>query len=301
MPVAWPFLYRRCRSMGLMEKNYHFGGLDLSVRMPEAHIYLDEGDLAPFAAKYAPEGHHFFFELVDALQPPEGELLALLPNIRVYRSGDGQIRYHGAVKDAWEKAYARGEHRGRLHRVQLKKSRFPGRVEARVVLNCLCAEHLLAQSGSAILHSAFISWENQGILFTAPSGTGKSTQAALWERFQGARILNGDRAVIRFEQGQPLAGGLPFAGSSGICQSRELPLAAVVCLSQASSTTIRRLSGFEAFRFLWEGCCVNVWDRESVDRISETVERICRTVPVFHLACTPDLSAVTALEQALKE
>lgn len=283
------------------EKHYHFGGLDLAVLMPEDRMYLHEAELAPFAAEPAKDAHRFIFELAETLQPPEGTLQTALANIRVYLNDDCQIRYHGAVKDAWEKAYARGEHCGKIHRIFLKKSRFPGRVEARIVLNCLAAEHLLTNTGSAILHSSFIARKNQGILFTAPSGTGKSTQASLWERFRGAEIINGDRAAIRFENGQPLAGGLPFSGSSGICINRELPLRAVVCLSQSDHTSIRKLEGFEAFRAIWEGCSVNIWDREHVNRISDTVAQICRSVPIFHLACTPDLSAVTALEQALKE
>lgn len=247
------------------------------------------------------DGHQFLFELVDVLPPPAGILRAQLPNLRVYLDEGGQIRYHGAVKEAWEKAYARGDHRGRIHRILLKKSRFPENIQSRIVLNCLSVENLLADAGGVILHSAFIAWQNRGIVFTAPSGTGKSTQAALWERHRGAEIINGDRAVLRFEKDRPVAGGLPYSGSSGICKNRELPLAAVVYLSQAPQTTIRKLEGFDAFRALWSGCSVNVWDRENVKGISETVERICRTVPVFHPACTPDLSAVTALEQALKE
>ena len=285
----------------MKEKHYHFGGLDLAVVMPEDKMYLHEAELEPFAAEPAADAHRFIFELADTMQPPEGMLQAALANIRVYLNGDCQVRYHGAVKDAWEKAYARAEHCEKTHRIQLKKSRFPGRVEARIVLNCLAAEHLLATSGCVILHSSFIALENRGILFTAPSGTGKSTQASLWECFRGAQIINGDRSAVRFDNGQPLAGGLPFAGSSGICLNQELPLTAVVCLSQSEQTSIRRLKGFEAFRAIWEGCSVNIWDRDHVSRISETVEQICLSVPVFHLACTPDLSAVTALEQALKE
>lgn len=287
--------------MNITERNYHFGGTALTVQMPEAKMYVHAADLAPFAAEPAADGHQFIFELVDALQPPAGILHASLANLRVYFHEDTQIRYHGAVKDTWEKAYARAEHRGHIHRIQLKSSRFPGRVQARTVLNCMAVEKLLAEAGGAILHSSYIAWQNRAILFTAPSGTGKSTQAALWEQFRGAEVINGDRAVIRFEDDRPLAGGLPFAGSSEICLNRELPLGAVVFLTQAEKTAIRRLDGFEAFHALWKGCSVNTWDRDHVDRISETVERICSAVPVFHLACTPDLSAVIALEKALME
>ncbi|WP_370839368.1 hypothetical protein [Intestinibacter bartlettii] len=35
--------------------------------------------------------------------------------------------------------------------------------------------------------------KDKGILFSAPSGTGKSTQADLWEKYENAEIINGDR------------------------------------------------------------------------------------------------------------
>ena len=38
-------------------------------------------------------------------------------------------------------------------------------------------EHLLMESSEIILHSSYVSYKNHAILFTAPSGTGKSTQA----------------------------------------------------------------------------------------------------------------------------
>ena len=41
-------------------------------------------------------------------------------------------------------------------------------------------EHLLATQRAVILHSAYIDYKGKAILFSAPSGTGKSTQAELW-------------------------------------------------------------------------------------------------------------------------
>ena len=78
-----------------------------------------------------------------------------------------------------------------------------------------------------------------------------------------------------------------------------VPLTAVVYLKQAPQTTIRRLRGAEAFRRVWEGVSVNVWDKNDVSMVMETVSRVIESVPVWHLACTPDESAVIALEQQL--
>lgn len=135
------------------------------------------------------------------------------------------------------------------------------------------------------------------MLFTAPSGTGKSTQAQLWCDHRGAELINGDRIAV----GNGMIYGIPFCGSSTVAKNVTLPLAAVVYLSQAPTNTITRLRGVAAFRKLWEGCSVNVWDEEDMDRCSRAVMDTVAAVPVLHLACTPDERAVALLEQALKE
>jgi hypothetical protein len=96
-----------------------------------------------------------------------------------------------------------------------------------------------------------------------------------------------------------LACGVPFSGSSLFCKNVTLPLAAIVYLQQAPKTTVCRLRGAEAFRRLWEGCGINNWDRADVDQVSKTLVQVLTKVPVFSLACTPDESAILALEGVL--
>ncbi len=68
------------------------------------------------------------------------------------------------------------------------------------------------------------------VLFTAPSGTGKSTQAELWRKHRGASIINGDCTLIAEDDGVFTAFGFPFSGTSGIFENRKAPIAAVVYL-----------------------------------------------------------------------
>lgn len=282
-----------------MEKYYRFAGLELLIDLPDDKMYTDQQMLEPFQVERVTKPHSFRFRLVSALEPPEGECAHVHDRFRVYRDAAREIRYFGAVGDGWEKAYARVVHQGFNHEVTLVARRFPDFVGANIVMNCLAAEHLIARSGGFILHSSFVDIGGKAILFTAPSGTGKSTQAGLWEKLRGATVINGDRAAICLENHIPMACGIPYAGSSGICHNATLPLAAVVYLSQTENTTIRRLHGFAAFRAIWEGCSVNTWNEEDTKRVSGIVERIVSTVPVFHLACRPDESAVLALEGVL--
>ncbi len=90
--------------------------------------------------------------------------------------------------------------------------------------NCfshIALEALLLQRDAMILHASFVSTRYGGLLFSGVSGIGKSTQADLWQRYEGAELLNGDRTVLRRMDGVWTAFGSPYAGSSNCFRKRE--------------------------------------------------------------------------------
>lgn len=284
-----------------MKKYYRFAGIELEIEIDDPQMYPDDLQLTPFRTEHAENPHRYQVSVVPALEPPAGEELNSQPGIRVHGLEDGYVRYHGALERNIRNACIRGEHRGKDHRITLTKETVPGIVSARLVLNALDVEHLVASEGGVILHASYIEYEGGAILFTAPSETGKTTQAELWKKHRGAEIVNGDRAALIRDNGVLCAAGLPFSGSSPYCGNRTLPLRAVVYLNQAPKTSIRKLRGVEAFRRVWEGCCVNTWNRGDVEAASTLVETLLGQVNVYELACTPDESAVEALEQELRK
>ena len=104
-----------------------------------------------------------------------------------------------------------------------------------------------------ILHASFVSTRYGGLLFSGVSGIGKSTQADLWQRYEGAELLNGDRTVLRRMDGVWTAFGSPYAGSSNCFVNESRPVRAIVLLSQGSACSLRRLSPAAAFRGLYAG------------------------------------------------
>lgn len=285
----------------MTEKYYRLAGVELAVSLPTERMYEEELMLAPFRVDSVADPHRFCVTLSETLPPPQGEEIAALPGCRVYQQGQETVRYIGSVQQGWDRAYIRASHQGQHHAVQLKADQFPARVGVKTVLNALGIEHLVVRQQGVILHASYVAWQGRGILFTAPSGTGKSTQAELWRELRGGEIINGDRAVIRLADGAVQAAGIPFSGSSCYCGNRTLPLAAIVYLQQTPQTTIRALHGFQAFRRVWEGCSVNTWDGTDMALASDTVQQAVSRVPVYLLACTPDESAVNALQQMLRE
>ena len=284
-----------------MEKYYRFAGIDFLISTQDGWMYDDDRMLAPFRVDRVTDPHRFHFDFVEALTPPTGTLAATMDNFMEFRESDCRIRYIGAINGDWQHAYIRVFSRGKDHTVQLKRSEYSVGLGPKAVLNALQAEHLIACNHGFVFHCAYIDREGKAVLFTAPSETGKSTQADLWHQYRHAEIINGDRAAIRLVNGQLMAEGIPFAGSSQYCKNRSLPLEAIVYLAQAPQTTIRQMRGAEAFRRVWEGISVNTWDKADMSAVMDTVTQLVQQIPVYYMPCTPDESAVNTLEQALRK
>ena len=283
-----------------MERFYRFAGLTFRIAGKTEDMNDWDGVLAPFRVEAAEGDHSLEFEVVSQLPEPEGEEVFVRGHLRVFRSGDEQLGYVGSVSESASNAYMQIRRKGSCSHIQVIRSEIPVGITPRLVLNALQMEHHIIQRGGFLLHASFIRWNDRAILFTAPSGTGKSTQAELWRSLRIAEVINGDRTAVTLEPDGVTAWGIPYCGTSGICQNTRLPVAAIVYLSQAPETVIRRLNGMQAFRHVWEGCSVNVWDEDDVDRCVQTVMSVAEQVPVFHLACTPDVTAVEALEKMLE-
>ncbi len=164
--------------------------------------------------------------------------------------------------------------------------------------NALKLERLLIGTGTILLHASFLEWNGSGIAFTAPSGTGKSTQAALWEKYAGAFTVNGDRMAIRRQNG--ICGfGVPIAGSSQIFWNRRLPMKAIVLLEQGKDNAVFQEQPAKALPFLLRQTTVNRWDSVFMGAALDTLQDVLQNVPCFRLMARPDEGAVAALQQKL--
>lgn len=160
-------------------------------------------------------------------------------------------------------------------------------------------ERILIGEDRVVLHAACIETEYGGILFSGPSGIGKSTQAELWRKHADASLLNGDRTILYRGPENWMGCGSPYAGSSRCYRDAQVPVRAIVMLSQAESCSIRRMAPREAFVRLYAGTTVNDWDSEFVNRISDMLMSLISEIPVYALACTPDENAVRILKKEL--
>lgn len=159
---------------------------------------------------------------------------------------------------------------------------------------------LLIPYDAIVLHCSVIDTDGKGILFTAPSGTGKSTQAELWEKYKGAEVINGDRGFIRMHEEGYMVYGSWYAGSSRIYKNKCIPVTAVVVLRQEKENKIRRLSKKEAYICLLSEISASQWNRKVLEKQCEWLLQFLDKIPVYLLECRPNLEAVEVLEKELR-
>ena len=74
----------------------------------------------------------------------------------------------------------------------------------------------LLQYDGMLLHASCVEKDGKAYLFSAKSGTGKSTHTHLWLRaFPDSRIINDDKPAVRRMDGTFYACGTPFSGKNG--------------------------------------------------------------------------------------
>lgn len=157
-------------------------------------------------------------------------------------------------------------------------------------------EELLLENQALILHAASIVYQEQAILFTAPSGTGKTTQTNLWHRYlEGIEDLNGDRTVLQRTEKGWFACGFPICGSSGRCEQRAVPIKAVVIVRQGEKNEICKLSALQSVMSLYSEITVPNLNREYPERAMGLIEEFVQNVPVIQYTCTMQKNAFTKL------
>lgn len=281
------------------ERYYQISGMVLRISAPEGEMAEEYLQLHPFLIEKTAHQWDYRFHIVDELPQPAEQGALVEPGRRIYITSKGYHNFLGQVEESARGAYMFLLRTDGVTQVQVKRSEIPGRISQRIVLRALELEHLVAQHNGLLIHASCISHEGGAVLFTSPSGIGKSTQAGLWEKLRGASIINGDRIIVRKEDGQFKAWGVPFSGTSGICHQACLPISAIACLQQAPVTAVRSLTGVAAFRRIWEGCTVQHWDKDDTENSVSCLLELISQVPIFELSCTPDESAVIALKNAM--
>ena len=281
-----------------MEKTFQTGSFSFRLKFPEELVL--PVDMEKFLVETDSVDYTYIITAVDILPEAEGELIVDRVDLQVFHTKEGlESRRIGVKGEARPYAFYRetAQNRaevfvGRWYLAEVEKYEV-------VFLSLLALERRLAEQPCLILHCAYTEYQGKAMLFSAPSGTGKTTQAGLWEQYRGSRTVNGDKALLEYDGKAWTANGWPVCGTSEVCENKKLPVGCIVMLSQAKLNQAWRLRPAEAFTSLYGQITMNRWDREELVKNLDLLERLVGKVPIYHLACDISEDAVKTLEQEL--
>lgn len=158
-----------------------------------------------------------------------------------------------------------------------------------IVPQCLLLHNILT------FHGVLMEYQGQGIIISAPSGTGKTTHARMWRDRYHSLIINGDRATVQRQDGIWTGFGLPWSGTSGEQINRSVPLKALVVLERGEKNDAHQITGLEAFGAVWPHLLYPGWDREMTGRAMDQLDIFLREIPIIRFSCRPDPESVDVL------
>lgn len=236
--------------------------------------------------------------LSDCLPQPAGKLIARRPDLAVFECDGLESRLLGVKGQPDFYACYREMSPASAEIVFVAERTRELHIDP-LFTSLLALEARLLDRKGLILHCAYTRYKDRGILFSAPSETGKTTQANLWGKYRGSRTINGDRALLQCVDGQWTARGWPVCGSSEVCNLLDTPVHCIVMLSQGKENVVRQLSPIQAFRLLYSQITINSWNRRRAECAIGLVEDIVKNIPVYHLSCTISEQAVDVLDKAI--
>lgn len=101
----------------------------------------------------------------------------------------------------------------------------------------------LPEYDALVFHGSAVGVNGKAYLFTASSGTGKTTHTNLWLRnIEGSFVVNGDKPILRIIDGKVFVCGTPWMGKERLGTNIMLPLSAVCFLNRGAENSIGKVS-----------------------------------------------------------
>ncbi|MBO7674560.1 MAG: hypothetical protein J6S63_06080 [Atopobiaceae bacterium] len=150
------------------------------------------------------------------------------------------------------------------------------------------AASVLLRYDTVVFHGAVLAVGERAYLFTAPSGTGKTTHARFWlAQVPGCYVLNGDKPLLRIGDSDVVAYGTPWMGKEGMGVNGFLPLAGLCVLRRDDHDHIERLDAREALSTIIAQSH-RPKDPMGLVRVVELAGRMGSLVPLWQMGCTLD-------------
>ena len=154
-----------------------------------------------------------------------------------------------------------------------------------------------------LFHGSALSVNGEGILFAAPSGTGKSTHAALWRKAFGDEVVmvNDDKPLIRVEE-EVTVFGTPYNGKHRLGLNISVPLKALGIIERSLKNSVQKVTK-EEIKALYPRFLQQMYrpaDPAMLSASIELLDRMLSIVPVYRIFCNMEPEAAIVCREETK-
>ena len=156
--------------------------------------------------------------------------------------------------------------------------------------------YLAALHGKYALHSASNYYQEKAWLYSASSGTGKTTHVKLWEKLYAVPVLNGDLNLLGMEKDEVFVYGIPWCGTSGVYTTKKYPLGGIILLKRGTENRVCKLPQDERQLYTAQRMISPAWTEKQVDDSLLFAEKLSDRIPI-RLYCTQEPSAAAVMKE----
>lgn len=152
-----------------------------------------------------------------------------------------------------------------------------------------------------LLHGAVVAVGDRAWLFTASSGTGKTTHIRLWlDNIKGSYVVNGDKPLIRIGE-EVTVYGTPWAGKEGMQKNAGVKLCGIVILERGAENSIERTTLSQVLPVLIQQS-YRPNEKSELEKTLGLIGKLGSRIPLYRLKCNmlPE-AALTAYNMLSKD
>lgn len=175
-----------------------------------------------------------------------------------------------------------------------------GYLESLEIYRIICRKIL--DYDAMLMHCAAVAVDGEGYLFTALSGTGKTTHISLWQKKFKDRffVINGDKPILRVMDGKFYACGTPWRGKENYGGNIDVPIKAICILERGETNEIKKIAPHEAIStMLTQTLRTN--DLGEMEKMLTLTDKLLKAVPFYRLKCNMDPSAADVSYEGMQD
>jgi Serine kinase of the HPr protein, regulates carbohydrate metabolism len=159
----------------------------------------------------------------------------------------------------------------------------------------------LVEQDILLFHGSAIAVDGQGYLFTAKSGTGKSTHTGRWRELFGERavMINDDKPLLHITGKGAMVYGTPWDGKHHLSSNTCVPLKAICILSRASVNHIERIDKSLAYPMLLQQSYRSV-KPVKMSKILAMLDLLTAMTGLYELGCNMEIEAARVAYEGMK-